>query len=325
VQAEHQTRRRIIGWGAAAGLTLLSARAMAQDDQPSSAHPFELPTEGEDQTPALVDTGPSVNDHVIAQVTLNGQGPFRFMVDTGANASCVSRELADRLKLAPGRPVSVHTVVGQRRRDSVLVDRLEIGPRVRRNIQAPVLPMKDFQVDGVLGIDWLKGQRLVFDFEGKTLEITKSRRDAESKGRVVVPARRRSGQLTIVDADLGGRRINAMIDTGSQFSLGNSSLFELVSREYPRAVKAPMAIELISIAGERFIGQMVNLAFLRLGGLQLGNVPVVFVDMPVFKLWDLHDSPTLVLGMDLLTQFTTVAMDFGRSAVRFDVSEAMRA
>ena len=62
--------------------------------------------------------------------------------------------------------------------------------------------------------------------------------------------------------------------------------------------------------------------FIRLGGLTLGNVPVVFTDMPVFKLWDLHDTPTMMLGIDLLTQFTTVAVDFGRSAVRFDIAAA---
>ena len=79
---------------------------------------------------------------------------------------------------------------------------------------------------------------------------------------------------------------------------------------------------MISIAGESFSGQQLALPFIRLGGLTLGNVPVVFTDMPIFKLWDLHDTPTIMLGIDLLTQFTTVAVDFGRSAVRFDIASA---
>lgn len=40
--------------------------------------------------------------------------------------------------------------------------------------------------------------------------------------------------------------------------------------------------------------------------------------MHVFDLWDLKDSPALVIGMDLLSQFERVALDFGRSQVRFD-------
>ena len=43
--------------------------------------------------------------------------------------------------------------------------------------------------------------------------------------------------------------------------------------------------------------------------------------MHVFDYWDLKSKPSVVLGMDLLTQFDTVAMDFGRSQVRFDVAE----
>jgi hypothetical protein len=43
--------------------------------------------------------------------------------------------------------------------------------------------------------------------------------------------------------------------------------------------------------------------------------------MHVFELWGLKDTPALVLGMDLLTQFDTVALDFGRSQVRFDLSQ----
>ena len=51
-------------------------------------------------------------------------------------------------------------------------------------------------------------------------------------------------------------------------------------------------------------------------------MPTVWADMHVFELWGLKETPALVLGMDLLTQFDTVALDFGRSQVRFDLSQA---
>ena len=52
-------------------------------------------------------------------------------------------------------------------------------------------------------------KRLVLDFAARTLEITRSKRETSIEGRVLVPARRRMGQLTIVDADLNGQRISA--------------------------------------------------------------------------------------------------------------------
>ncbi|WP_309645160.1 retroviral-like aspartic protease family protein [Phenylobacterium sp.] len=310
-----------MGWGAAAGGALLTAPNWAYGQE---AAPVVLPEE--DHPPTQVDTASSsIFDHVTAPVMINGRGPFRFMVDTGANTSCVSQGLAETLALPRGRALRVHTIVGPRSRASVMIDQLDIGTRTRRGVEAPILPMAGFGIDGVLGIDWLKGQRLVLGFAGRTLEITKSRREDSAAGRIVVPARRKSGQLTIVDADLSGRRISAMIDSGSQFSLGNTALRRIIERMDPGASAKSQKVGMLSIAGEAFSGEQLNLPFMRLGGLTLGNVPVVFSDVPVFKLWDLHETPTMMLGIDLLTQFTTVSLDFGRSSVRFDIAENAKA
>lgn len=310
------------GLAAASGLSLASpALASVPPLTPPAEPPFEPPLEP-DLPSTVIDATGNVFDRVVAPVMLNGQGPFRFMVDTGANTSCVSARLAERLALPAGRKVKVHTIVGSRERSSVVIDQLDVGDRSRRKVEAPVFAMAGFDIDGVLGIDWLKGQRLVFGFKGKTIEITKSRYETSKENQVVVQARRKSGQLTIIDADLSGEKISAMIDSGSQFSIGNQALRQLIEREDPKVAKGAVAVDLQTIAGEPFGGMQLNLPFVRLGGLTLGNVPVVFTEMPVFKLWDLHEKPTMMLGIDLLTQFTTVALDFGRSAVRFDIAEA---
>lgn len=259
---------------------------------------------------------------MLAPVQINGQGPFNFLLDTGANISCVSHRLAERLDLKSSGSRAVHTVVGVRQRPVVMLDLLQVGPRNRRNVKAPSLPIKGEEVDGVLGVDWLKNQRLVLDFKDKRMEITRSRHDQSEAGRVVVvPARRKYGQLTIVDADLGGKRISAIIDSGAQGTLCNSALRNLVREQERRASEKIPPLRLVqmeTLAGEIFVGESLFLPFLRLGGLHLGNVQVTCADMHVFDLWDLKDSPALVIGMDLLSQFEQVALDFGRSQVRFD-------
>jgi predicted aspartyl protease len=314
VLVESLTRRQIAGRIAAAGGSVLAFPALA-NTPPAPPDLATGPIEPELEDTQL-GTARSVFEHVLAPVTINGQGPFSFIVDTGANTSCVSQGLAKKLNLPRGRPLNVNTIVGRRSRPSVLIDRLDVGARARRRVEAPILPL--VEVDGVLGVDWLKGQRLVLGFADKTLEITKSRRESGNEGRVIVPARRKSGQLTIVDAELSGNNISAMIDSGAQFSLGNSALRALVERLDPTARSRATRVGLLTIAGEAFDGDQLALPFMRLGGLTLGNVPVVFADMPIFRLWDLHETPTIMLGIDLLTQFTSVAVDFGRSSVRFD-------
>lgn len=285
----------------------------------ASQSPVETPDA--DEAPARLDTTASRNEHMLAPVQINGQGPFQFVLDTGANASCVSHSLMKRLDLKSHDTAPVHTVVGVTRRPIVLLDELRVGPRNRRRVRAPALPIKGVDVDGVLGIDWLKGQRLVMNFKNRDIEITRSQSDVSEAGRVVVvPARRRHGQLTIVDADLNGRRISAIIDSGAQATLCNTKLRDLARSQEERRGRreAPVYVKMESLAGEPFTGESVFLPFLRLGGLHLGNVPVTCADMHVFKIWDLEDTPALVIGIDLLRQFEQVAVDFGRSQVRFD-------
>ncbi|MFC3070131.1 retroviral-like aspartic protease family protein [Phenylobacterium soli] len=312
--------------GAAAVST--AGRALAQQiaepagvstPAPAPAAAAEAPAP--DEPPTKLASQRDKFEHLMAPVDINGKGPFNFILDTGANVSCVSHALAERLELQPTTPAPVHTVVGVKTRPAVMIDTLKVGDRHQRRVRAPSLPTFGGEVDGVLGIDWLKGQRLVLDFRKKSIEITASRPENSYGNRIVVPAKRRLGQLTIVDADLSGHKISAMIDSGSQATMCNTALHTLVTRleaHQPFHGKHE-EVGMETIAGEKFTGEMFYLPFLRLGGLELGNVPVVYADAHVFDIWGLKDQPAIVLGMDLLTQFDAVALDFGRSQVRFDL------
>jgi hypothetical protein len=313
------SRRSIAQMLAAAGLMASApfSSAFAQVPPPDDAPDSDDPTR--------VGAGRDKATRLVAPVRINGQGPFDFMVDTGANRSCISIALAEQLALAPGPQVSLHTVVSTRLRNSVQVDRLQVGARSQRNVNVPVLPIPASEAQGVLGVDWLKNRRLLLDFQGKSLEISAPKAETSSLNKVVVPARRRSGQLTLIDADVGGRPISAMIDSGSELSIGNGALRRLMPAPTASERARMQRVEMSSLVGEKFSGDLLYVPFMRLGGLTLGNVPVVFADTHVFDLWDLHDKPAIILGMDLLTQFTAVALDFGRSTVRFDIAGIAKA
>jgi predicted aspartyl protease len=313
----------------AAGLVLPALPAFGQPiAQPSAplARDPENPTvpasqAADDENPTSVGATEARTEHMLVPVFINGQGPFNFLVDTGANASCIADRVARQLDLPLTTPTKVNTMVGTRSWPRVVINELRIGERVRRGVRAPALAIREPEFDGVLGVDWLKNQRLLIDFAGKNLEIGKSKPERSEEGRVVVPARRREGQLTIVDADLGGKRISALIDTGAQMSVCNMALRNLAASQdrTPQRADRPRDVTLESITGELVTGQQVFLPFVRLGGLNLGSVPVVHADVHVFNLWNLDRSPAIVLGMDLLKQFRAVSLDYGRSAVRFDL------
>ena len=308
------TRR---GAASALGGALLMGGGLAHAQTPPAAAPAITPDDEASLEPTQVASGKDAFARITVPVTINGQGPFDFMVDTGANRSCISTTLAARLALPDGGKVVVNTIIGRRTRQSVLVDRLQVGTRAQRRVKVPVLPFVGTNIEGLLAVDWLRGQRLVLNMADKHVAITSSRRDTSSLKRVVVPARKRIGQLTIVDADMGAKPISCMIDSGAQLSIGNPTLRKMLD---PRIEGKLEKVTMVSVTGETFVGDMLYLPFLRVGGVQMGNVPVVFADLSVFGLWGLADKPALVLGMDLMAEFTVVSLDFGRSTVTFEIA-----
>ena len=308
------TRR---GAASALGGALLMGGGLAHAQPPPAAAPDITLDDQATLEPTQVASGKDAFARITVPVTINGQGPFDFMVDTGANRSCISTTLATRLALPDGGKVVVNTIVGRRTRQSVLVDRLQVGSRAQRGVKVPVLPFVGTNIEGLLAVDWLRGQRLVLNMAEKHVAITSSRRDVSTEKRVVVTARKRIGQLTIIDADMGAKPISCMIDSGAQLSIGNPTLRRMLDKRLEAKLEK---VTMVSVTGETFVGDMLYLPFLRVGGVQMGNVPVVFADLSVFGLWGLADKPALVLGMDLMAEFTVVSLDFGRSTVTFEIA-----
>jgi len=314
--------RRTVAWSllasAAAGICPNRSWAAVPDiAAPSPAAPLADTQLATDQ----LNGGHDAFDHMTAPVMINGQGPFPFMVDTGANISCVARRVAAALALPMEPPRHVHTIVGVRSQPLAQIAELRVGEQHRRDMSVLALAIDDPKLCGVLAVDWLQNQRLTLDFKRNSLEFAPSRHEFTRPGRVVVPARRRHGQLTIVEAELGERPISALIDSGSEASLCNAALRRMLDRAGAPQFK-PQLVRMVSILGEAFAGEMIYLPFLRLGGLQFGNVPVVQSDSHVFEIWGVADQPAVLLGMDLLRQFRAVSLDYGRSQVRFDLLDA---
>jgi hypothetical protein len=194
-----------------------------------------------------------------------------------------------------------------------------------RRANVPVLSAAGLRADGMLGVDWLKGERLILDIANQRLEIRKPGRG--SLAGTVVPARLRSGQLTIIDADMNGRgHINAMIDSGSEVTMGSPQLRVLAGLHDPLFERDLQPISMIDASNRVFTGQYGFLPFVRIGGVQFGNLPIVFTSKTdVIDLWGLTGQPTVILGMDVLRQFSRVELDFSQSKVGFTVLETKRA
>jgi predicted aspartyl protease len=251
-----------------------------------------------------------------APVMIDGQGPFEFVVDTGTNRSVISDRLAAMLKLPAGRTVRLDGIGGVRAAPTVTLARFQVGERVADRLAMPVLAADALKCDGILGVDGLRNQRVVLDLAGQRLHIEPSSRPDDRAGSVV-RARNRYGQLTMVDTDLDGVQVGVIVDTGAEATIGNSVLRQVMGR---RRSADPAVVEKVSLqgaTGETAYGDYGGVPDFRIGKLRVGNLRVIYADLHCFDVWGLSRKPAMVMGMDLIRLFDTVALDYGRNQVRF--------
>ena len=299
--------------GAGAGLLFAAARPSLAAEAPLSTLP-EAAYAPDD--PADLMAMEDRSRRMTAPVMVNGQGPFDFVVDTGTNRSVVSHELATQLGLEAGPLARVHGISGQADAQTVRVQSLKIGTREAKKLHLPAMPSRMLGGAGILGVDGLKNQRVVLDFMQQRLQIEPSSERWAGKDASIVAAKRRFGQLTMVDTDLDGQEVSVVIDTGSEATIGNSALRKMLVRS-KKAASELGAVQLIGATGQTAAGEFGPVPRFRLGKLTVNNLRVVYSDLHTFSIWDLERRPAMILGMDVLRYFETVAVDFGRSEVRF--------
>jgi predicted aspartyl protease len=251
-------------------------------------------------------------------VRIVGRGPYRFLVDTGADRTAISRELAATLQLQNTDQAVMHTVTGASRVTTATVPLLNIAAKQVRNVEAPLLEASNIGADGILGLDSLRSQRILFDFKKNVLTIVpSSANDGALRDSIVVTGRIKNGRLILAGAWANNRKLTVIVDTGAQVSVGNAALRRMLMQP----TKGSKPVELQSVTGDRIGGQYALVREFDVGGVQLKDLPIVFADSRIFKQLGLENQPALLLGMNALRGFEKVSIDFANRKLRVVLPE----
>jgi predicted aspartyl protease len=262
------------------------------------------------------------DDRMTVPVKLSGTGPFQFLVDTGADRTAISSQLAARLGLSKGDNANVHTIAGISTVSTATVPDLELMRTPQKIVDAPVLDREAMGADGIIGVDSLRSQRVEFDFPAQTLSIVPSatRDFHDEPGTIVVQAARRNGRLVVTDAVANGHSLTVVIDTGAQLSIGNEALREQLAGH--NLVDPAQKVQLESVTGDLLNGDYMFVRELEIGGLTLKNLAIVFADAHTFKELKLDRKPALLLGMNAIRAFKKVSIDFASRKFRVVLPES---
>ncbi|WP_369025936.1 aspartyl protease family protein [Qipengyuania sp. RANM35] len=311
---------------AAALLLASSSPAMAQASKEVRTTPVmrmpELP-------PAVIDETLQIGGEAIeaekrvsrmtAEVMVNGKGPYNFVVDSGADTSVIGQSLAGKLGLPDGEQVFLHGVTESRMVDTVKVDTLGLGPTETVGLELPVLDESDLGGDGMIGLDTLVEQRLMLDFEKRIITVDDERSAGMfGDGIIVVTGRLERGQLILTEVTAEKEKVDAIVDTGSEITIGNLALRDkLLRRHFDEFSK----IKVYGVTGAAMELDFAIIKRLKVGPIILQNVPIAFADIPPFEVLNLTGKPSLLLGTDMMENFRRVSLDFKERKARFQLKK----
>jgi predicted aspartyl protease len=287
-----------------AGLAAQAGGAWAGEPDPAPAAQYAIPT------------GRDGIGRIIAPVMINGAGPFRFLVDTGANRTAISAGLARRLSLpAVTGAALVQGVTGAEYAGKATIATMAADRLVWRDIAAPVIGVGVLdEAEGVLGADSFHGMRISVDFLRDRIGLAPARAMPPPGGLTIARCRLIKGALLAAPARIGAVPVTAVIDTGAERSIANSALITALSASGPPP-SFVLDTLVMGVVGPSMQAPLVSLPALAMGDLRVRGLNAAHLDAPIFRVWALDAKPAILIGMDVLGQVEELVIDYRAPAL----------
>jgi hypothetical protein len=250
-----------------------------------------------------------------APVLINGEGPFRLVLDTGASRSAILPRVAEALKL----PIAVDSiqlrgVTGSAITSSISVDTLEVGDLILQGATMPIVEDVFGGADGVLGAEGLADKRIIIDFRRDRITILYSRRQESPPGFLALPFTFEENRGMRIPVVIAGVRVVGVIDTGAQVTVGNLALREALARR--RREATPEEASIIGVTQDIQQADKARIPSFFAGDLLVRNAYIMFSDLHIFGHWELAAEPAVLIGMDILGVLDTLIIDYPRSELQ---------
>jgi len=246
-------------------------------------------------------------------VMMDGKGPFRLVLDTGAQHSAVIAETAAQLGIPLDRfpQVLVHGTTGSSIAPTIALDTLQIGDLGLQPSSIPVVANVFGGADGLLGTEGMQDHRIFIDFRHDLINIARSQNRSAAAGFTALRFLPDALQLLVVHAQVGNVEVRAIIDTGSQLTVGNLALQRALQQRRSQGTTEG-SDHVQGATGEWQTGAGANLARIQLGALEVINAHVTYADLHIFNHWKIGDQPAMVIGMDIIGLMDQLVIDYRR-------------
>lgn len=255
-----------------------------------------------------------IDNRIFVEVRVNGEGPFHFILDTGAGTS-VGLDVADKLKLPHEETIEESGVgVATVRGFSSHIQSLSIGPATLENLAVEVLPFSDSSavfgkapLDGIIGAPIFEKYVVVHDYAARTLRFVVPG-EFKYEGLGTILPFERIGYVPLVAGKVDGIPTKFGIDTGARSALLLYGPFVAA-----RGLRDKYKPQFSGITGWG-IGGPVRSDIVRIGNISVGpfSFDKVVARFSLNRSGATTDtSKAGLIGPDILKQFTVIC-DYSR-------------
>jgi predicted aspartyl protease len=258
--------------------------------------------------------------HIIVPAMVNGQGPFKFALDTGASISVLFDTTVDQmdLDLSEGKRVVIQGMVGSDVFPVATITELTIGNESWTNARVALMPAGDTtsdEFDGILGLDFLRRYALGVSVEDQVVRLYPPLLVSERSYRgwssiPMHPIQIGKGDATVytIKLHISEIPIPAILDLGTESNLMNWHTAREIGvrpNDPGRGTEISGALETVPVTAELEVDE------LRIENINWRNRTFLVSDFPIFKALDLDDRLAAIIGPSLFNERDFV-IDFER-------------
>jgi hypothetical protein len=276
------------------------------------------------QAPEPRYVAPTLRDsigRIWAPVYIDGKGPFRLVLDTGANHSAVTASVAQALgiPLDQSAMFELQGVTGSATVPSIRVQSLGVGDMLLASTVLPIVPDALGGAEGVLGTEGLLDKRIFIDFRHDRITIKRSRGFRAQEGWVTVPLTISGQHLLTCIAHVASIEATAIIDTGAESSIANLALRQELMRH--RSRYRFKADKVLGATDDVSTGQDAAFPPISFGKVQILGAHITTGDLQIFDAWKLTEKPAILIGMDALGTLDELVIDYRRQELQILVRQ----
>jgi len=262
--------------------------------------------------------------------TVNGQGPYDFIIDTGSSHSLVFENLAavQAFQLSGDPPRTVLGLSSSHPHPTYSVGDIALGPVTLKDATTVILAdwtVGDRSPQGVIGLDLLKNYRVVFDAETRDIFLYAAEADLgptfgnwRRAPLETAEFDREAGELFTITARLNRSSTRFLLDLGASGTVINRTAYNKATQNQTAIRIAPLTsttpIGRVTDALDTTVkAQTARMARVRAGEMTWGGVVMVVHNAQIFADLGVAEEPFGLFGADMLRD-RSFMLDFpGRS------------